>query len=143
MLLYLGIWTAGVGADLNPTQRLLLGFFLFLLGGVIVGGGGGVIGAIIFLCGITWMVLCLVDWSFTILVRRGMAKGVEEQVRLVPARPRLKPARRPRSPRDAEPLRVIEPSDLICQHCGFVNPQGHRYCGSCGYPLIPEGTRVY
>jgi hypothetical protein len=38
---------------------------------------------------------------------------------------------------------VIEPSDLICQHCGFVNPKGHRYCGSCGYPLTPEGTRVY
>ncbi|GBC69741.1 hypothetical protein HRbin01_01445 [archaeon HR01] len=27
---------------------------------------------------------------------------------------------------------------VACPHCGFQNPQGVRYCGSCGKPITPQ-----
>jgi len=130
MLFDLGICAIDVGADLNSIQGLLLGCFLLPLGVIMltVPGGGGAIGAIVILCALIILVRELANLRHT---------------QRTPTRPRHKPTRKPRSSPKVEELRVVEPSDLICQHCGFVNPKDHSYCGSCGYPLSPEGTKVY
>ena len=32
---------------------------------------------------------------------------------------------------------------MDCAACGFVNPSGHRFCGSCGMSLEPTGSEPH
>jgi hypothetical protein len=134
----------GAGEELNSVKGLWFTGLLILLGlPMFLVPGGAVFGGIIILCAFIIVVLALIDWSHSIHTRRRVTKKIDEELQVVSTRPRTRPTRGPRATRKTQQLQVIEPSDLICQHCGFVNPKGHRYCGSCGYPLSPEGTRVY
>lgn len=48
----------------------------------------------------------------------------------------------PQAPRSYSRSRTSSKYQGICAKCSFHNPQGHNFCGRCGFPLTDE-TRVY
>jgi predicted nucleic acid-binding Zn ribbon protein len=58
--------------------------------------------------------------------------------------PRAVQPGRPVAPRPVVRDFSAEPAegDLVCPHCGTVNPAGRSFCRRCGKPLVPEAEPV-